>query len=279
MSSQKTLTQTTAPKANSSLSSDEVKELKRCERLIAECDEIMQEGSNTDYKRAKALTTIHDQRLYRQSHKRFERYCAERLNIKKSHAHRLLNYYKIFCTLRNAKVRPLPVRERQTREITDHLPADKWLLAWDRAVDASGNKPVTSPGAKTIVDQLRTELRSHRRRRFGEPMDFEGLRHEPINELGVVFLFGIISKRLGFTVESVQSGFPDCLAKRVADSRRGQLEQVEIEFEYESRTFLKHRHDCKRCDLLVCWIHNWPECPIPVLELKEEVRRLSAGAP
>lgn len=255
---------------------DEVKELERCERVIRDCGEIIEAGANTDYKRAHALTIIHDRRLYRQTHIRFEDYCRERLKIGKSHAHRLLNYYKIFCELRNAKVRPLPSSERQTRDIIDYLPEDKWRLAWNLAVRSSPSKVATSSHVKVVVDQLRADLRSHRRRRFGEAIDFEGLRHAPINELGVVFLFGIISRRLGFTVESVQSGFPDCLAKRLVDPRRGLMEQVEIEFEYESRSFVKHRHDCARCDLLVCWIHNWPECPIPVLELKEEVRKLVA---
>ena len=152
-------------------------------------------------------------------------------------------------------------------------------MAWDLAVDFSQDKRATGSHVRVIVDRLRADLRLHRRRRFGEAINFEGLRHAPFNELGVVFLFGIISRKLGFTVESVQSGFPDCLAKRIVDSKRGLLEQVEIEFEYESRSFVKHGHDYKRCDLLVCWIHNWPECPIPVLEMKEEVRKLTAAAP
>ena len=27
-------------------------------------------------------------------------------------------------------------------------------------------------------------------------------------------------------------------------------------------------------DNIVCWSHNWPECPLPVIELKELVNRL-----
>ena len=29
-----------------------------------------------------------------------------------------------------------------------------------------------------------------------------------------------------------------------------------------------------RSDILVCWLHNWPECPLPVVELKTELNRL-----
>lgn len=44
---------------------------------------------------------------------------------------------------------------------------------------------------------------------FGEPIDFRGLRHAPINEQGVVYLFGMVSRELGFSVEALQQGFPD----------------------------------------------------------------------
>jgi len=29
--------------------------------------------------------------------------------------------------------------------------------------------------------------------------------------------------------------------------------------------------------LIVCWEHNWPECPLPVLELKKELGKLLAA--
>src|SRR3990172_1170257 len=48
----------------------------------------------------------------------------------------------------------------------------------------------------------------------GNPLDFRGLRHEPVNEEGVVLLFGIVGRELGYLAEAVQEGFPDCEAKR-----------------------------------------------------------------
>jgi hypothetical protein len=32
------------------------------------------------------------------------------------------------------------------------------------------------------------------------------------------------------------------------------------------------------CDLIVCWKHNWPECPIEVLELEKVVMSLPMRA-
>jgi hypothetical protein len=49
---------------------------------------------------------------------------------------------------------------------------------------------------------------------YGPPIDFRGLRHAPINEQVVVFLFGMVSYKLGFIVEAVHASFPDCETKR-----------------------------------------------------------------
>jgi hypothetical protein len=95
----------------------------------------------------------------------------------------------------------------------------------------------------------------------------------PTNEAGVLYLFGTMSERLGFLVLLVQTGFPDCEAMRVVEGNR--LQRVKIELEYQSRNFLKHMHDLNGCDLIVCWEHNWPECPLEVLELKKEIAKIA----
>jgi len=89
----------------------------------------------------------------------------------------------------------------------------------------------------------------------------------PTNENGVLCLFGAMAEKLGFRILRIQIGYPDCEAMRVVGDDR--LQPVRIEFEYESRNFLKHMHDARGCDLIVCWRHNWEECPVEVVELKE----------
>ncbi|HSM76770.1 MAG TPA: hypothetical protein VLT57_04060 [Bryobacteraceae bacterium] len=103
---------------------------------------------------------------------------------------------------------------------------------------------------------------------MGARVSLESPAHEPVNEMGVVFLFGMVAHRLGFVVEALQSGFPDCEAKLEVEP--GRWQHVRIEFEYESRKFREHRHDTSQCDMIVCWMHNWPGCPagIQVLELR-----------
>jgi hypothetical protein len=106
---------------------------------------------------------------------------------------------------------------------------------------------------------------------YGMAMVPAPMMHEPTNEAGVIFLFGVMAAKLGFMVTLIQSAFPDCEALRVVGDRRCQ--RVRIEFEHESRNFLKHAHDVEKCDLIVCWNHNWPECPLEVLELKTAISR------
>ncbi|HXA86434.1 MAG TPA: hypothetical protein VNZ47_15235 [Candidatus Dormibacteraeota bacterium] len=109
---------------------------------------------------------------------------------------------------------------------------------------------------------------------LGPPIRPCGLAYEPVNEMGVMALFCMLSRQLGFVIESVQSGFPDCEAK--IEVAPGRWQHFRIEFEYESRNFKDHRHDPEKCDLIVCWRHNWKDCPpnLQVLELSQVMRQL-----
>jgi len=34
-----------------------------------------------------------------------------------------------------------------------------------------------------------------------------------------------------------------------------------VEFEFSTRNFLEQQHDPNRCDIIVFWVHDRPECP------------------
>ena len=102
---------------------------------------------------------------------------------------------------------------------------------------------------------------------YGSPLMHPVLSHAPTNESGVIFLFGTVAQELGFVVRRIQAEFPDCEA--MWEVEPGRWQHVRIEFEYESRNFLAHMHPMDGCDLIVCWNHNWKNCPLEVLELKE----------
>ncbi len=108
------------------------------------------------------------------------------------------------------------------------------------------------------------------RRRFqvGELIDFRGLRFAPVNALGVAYLFGIVSRELGFLIEAIGTGYPSCEGKRRVDPEGQRWEHLLISLEYRSSDFRDQHRALEECDLVVCWIHDWKDCPIEVLELK-----------
>ena len=110
---------------------------------------------------------------------------------------------------------------------------------------------------------------------YGSFLNFRGLQHAPVNEQGVVFLFGMVCFELGFIIEAVRTSYPDCEAKRRVNRKRDEWERVRIEFEYLSSNFREHGHNIDGCDVIVCWKHDWLECPLEVIELKTAIQSLA----
>jgi hypothetical protein len=113
-----------------------------------------------------------------------------------------------------------------------------------------------------------------RKRIYGSRIDFRSLSCAPSSELGVVYLFGVLHDVFDLKIESIQAGFPDCIARRQISPDR--WEELRIEFEYNSKAFVQHKHDPAQVDLIVCWIHDWAECPdcIEVIELSTRIKQL-----
>lgn len=106
---------------------------------------------------------------------------------------------------------------------------------------------------------------------YGQLFSPGALVHTPTNEAGVMFLFATMALELGFMATIIRTAFPDCEALREVEP--GRLQRVFIEFEYESRNFLVHGHKVGGCDIIVCWINNWQECPLEVIALSEIIGR------
>jgi hypothetical protein len=49
---------------------------------------------------------------------------------------------------------------------------------------------------------------------YGPPLLMPEMQHEPVNEAGVLFAFGVLALHLGFVVKRWQTEFPDCVAVR-----------------------------------------------------------------
>ena len=130
----------------------------------------------------------------------------------------------------------------------------------DNKIAVSTVKPAQTIPAKVYAPSKKTQ--------YGEQMDFRGLRHAPLSEQGVVYMFGMVSRELGFLIEAVRIAYPDCLGKRLVNKNPQRWEDVRIEFEFKSSNF---DHNPEECDLIVCWIHDWKDCPLEVLELRSAI--------
>jgi len=105
----------------------------------------------------------------------------------------------------------------------------------------------------------------------GDLINFRGLVYSPTNENGVIFLFGKVMEDLNMYIEEIKPGFPDCIGRRFTGKG---WERVYIEFEYKSSQFKEHKHNPDDCDIIVCWEHDWRDCPLEVIELKEIIKSL-----
>ncbi|HYY72448.1 MAG TPA: hypothetical protein VE778_02535, partial [Candidatus Bathyarchaeia archaeon] len=146
--------------------------------------------------------------------------------------------------------------------------------------DPAANKERGWPKQNAATSNARRHGRqklSKDRATYGDPIHLQGFRNEPVNEHGVMILFGMLAKDLGFVIEAVQKEFPDCEARRQIVP--GRWQRVSIEFEFESKNFHSHGHPVNGCDLIVCWRHNWDQCPkhIEILELSTVIKSLASA--
>jgi hypothetical protein len=142
--------------------------------------------------------------------------------------------------------------------------------------------------SKTL-ELLQTELKRIESKSFSKPQDkkirphehgqmlgFRAFAHVPTYENEVVQMFGAIASEIGFEIISSRPGFPDCKANRkIEGSARNRYKECLIEFELRSSDFKTHKHPVDGCDLIVCWEHDWKDCPLEVLELKKAIQPLS----
>ena len=139
--------------------------------------------------------------------------------------------------------------------------------------DIGGGKKMTdSQRIKLIPQTIKPKTAKKKPRFLGEPVRFRGLKFAPVNEKGVAYLFGMVSLELGFVVEALRTEPPDCEGKRCLDTDANQWEPVKIDFLFKSSDFKTKGHSENETDIIVCWTHDWEDCPVEVLELQSTIR-------
>ncbi len=111
------------------------------------------------YEAAIALRELHDRRLHRSTHSRFDHYCRDRFGFSQQNADLLIRAAKVIDNLKVTTIgcNFLPTSERQVRPLTK-LEPDLQRKVWQQAVEASGNKVPSGRIVTGIVEQLKEKL-------------------------------------------------------------------------------------------------------------------------
>lgn len=80
------------------------------------------------------------------------------------------------------------------------------------------------------------------------------------NEQGVIVELARVSGNTGIEIMSIQTEFPDAVI-----NWRGT--PYVAEFEFAASNFIRHGHDIRGCDIIICWVNDWPDCVLPVVAL------------
>lgn len=156
-------------KLKNQLSSDEAKELSKCEALISI-------GFRTFYEVGNALIKISDDRLYRQTHSTFEQYCQDRWGISARKAYRLCEAAGVgkiidAANVSNLTQTALPKPESEsTARVLAHLEPDEVVAVWSEAVK-DGKQPTTEEVEKIVDAKIPPRKEKQDRKPVKKPSD------------------------------------------------------------------------------------------------------------
>ena len=130
------------------------------ERLeLRTCEATIERNLSAFIETGAALLIIKDSRLYRETHASFESYLAERWNMGKTSAYRLIKAAEVVAGIENIGApvsrvgeAVLPANEAQARPLSA-LPEDQRAEAWAKAVEAAEGRP-TAAEVQAAVDEM-----------------------------------------------------------------------------------------------------------------------------
>lgn len=93
----------------------------------------------------------------------------------------------------------------------------------------------------------------------------------PVNDMGVMLLFAEWARKNRVRIQSVEASQAACIAIVTAAVKAGGKEEVRrIALMFQSSEFRAKRRSCRGIDWIVCWEHDWTECPerVTVIDLR-----------
>ena len=97
----------------------------------------------------------------------------------------------------------------------------------------------------------------------GDLIGKRNIVYAPVNRAGVLGLFSRLLDEFDMFLEETAADCSYVIARRRVDNG---WERVKINLSYRSSEF--NNGDIEDGDLLICWNHDWPDCPLKAFELK-----------
>ena len=156
---------------------------------------------------------------------------------------------------------------------------DRWpYKIWNRYIH-----PLTQSDYETIKNAILTHKYESKieveektiSERLGPAFGIIDLLFEPVDEMGVVYIFARHHREIGFPfIVKLRRKFPDA----IAIDTKGERKLIELEF--RSSNF---NHDPKGCDFIVCWVNDVEEKlkkRLPeIIDLKKELSNIYSKQP
>jgi hypothetical protein len=119
---------------------------------LADLEQVIASGLRTFVDVGQALTRIRDGELYKATHASFEAYCAERWDMRRAHAYRLIDAAGVVENVSNWRQQKLapPTVESQARELA-RLPPKEQPKAWAQVLKSAPDGVVTAEHVAKIV--------------------------------------------------------------------------------------------------------------------------------
>lgn len=119
---------------------------------LQELESTIKKNLRAFYEVGRALSEIRDSRLYRETHKTFEKYCQDRWDMKKAHAYRMIEAASVQENLSPIGDK-LPISESQARPLT-RLEPNQQAQAWQKAIKKAPDGKVTARHVQEAVNEM-----------------------------------------------------------------------------------------------------------------------------
>ncbi len=146
-------------------------------------------------------------------------------------------------------------------------PSFDYVSEDDGGIENLMKMDVSKKKKKKIIPETIKPVGNEGNKNKGEELDFRGIKYAPVDTRGVIYIFGLVSEELSYIIESFGDDKRCFGGKRNLSLENEKWEAVSIGFALNSSDLKSSGRISKNCQLLVCWKHEWKDCPVEVLEL------------